>query len=74
MNDEYQTVAKELEARLLVTKSNSVAIPVGEFYDITGRERMTEKFYKGVTDAAGSRHLLVAFGDNVVAVMRDVEP
>lgn len=74
MSDEHIQVVKRLEERLLTSQTNSIVIPMTEFYALAGRERLTKKFYGGVTEAGDSRHLLIAFGENVVAVTRDVAP
>lgn len=73
ITDEHKEVAKKLEDRLLKSQANSTIIPIGEFYDMTGRMRLTEKFYSGVAAVGESRHLLISFGENIVAVTRDVE-
>lgn len=73
MNDEHKLVAKKLEDQLLASGKNSTVIPVEEFYDLTGRERLTAKFYDGVKEAGEYRHILIAFGENIVSVVRDVE-
>lgn len=74
VTEEHRNVARTLEDRLLRCGSNSTVISIDDFYQMAGRERLTEKFYSGVADACESRHLLVAFGENVVAITRDVSP
>lgn len=74
MDDAHKQVARLLEEHLLNSKSNSTVIPIDQFYVLTGRERLTKKFYGGVTEAGEARHLLIAFGENVVSVTRDVAP
>lgn len=69
---EHLQVAKALEQKLLESKANNTVISMDEFYEMSGRERFTNKFYQGVQAAGESRHLLIAFGDHVVAVTRDV--
>lgn len=73
-SDPYGEVAKNLESILLRSQSNTAVIPMEEFYSLTGRERLTNKFYAGVSQAGGERHLLIAFGENIVAITRDVKP
>ena len=74
VTDEHKNVAKMLEDHLLKCGTNSTVISIDDFYKMAGRERLTEKFYSGVAAASESGHLLVAFGENVVAITRDVGP
>lgn len=74
ITEEHKKVAKMLENHLLECRTNSTVISIDKFYEMAGRERLTEKFYSGVAAAGELRHLLVAFGENVVAVTRDVDP
>ncbi len=74
ITDEHRKIAKLLEDHLLKCQTNSTVISIDQFYEMAGRQRLTEKFYSGVAAASETRHLLVAFGENVVAVTRDVGP
>ena len=74
MAEEHVNVVNAIETKLLNAKANNIAIPIDDFYKMAGRDRLTDKFCNGVKEAGGNKLLLISFGDNIVAVTRDVAP